>query len=392
MSPFFQYEAVSKAGAVEGGTVMATDVTDARAKLRQMGLLSVLNLEPTATIRRRRISPAKLQETLTSLSILLQSGLPILTALQSVSKRTRSSVIRSALLSMYGAIESGQSLTDAAATTGIFPAHLLAGIRVGEESGKLADSLSRAAEALARENAFRRRMEGILMYPIVVFTFSMFVIGFLVTFVVPQLTEIFEGSTARLPVTTRGLLAVSGFIQGFGPMLAVAVAAGAIGSYIFSRTDRGNDLLERMLFRFEVMRKLYVSRWLASLATLLESGLDLVRALEVSKDSAGLRLMADEMEHLREGLRRGRSFSALVEERPALDVVPSELLASGESGGKLRSVCAAAARALEEEAAREMERFAVLLEPILILSLGLFCGLIVASVLLPIVDMSRAIQ
>lgn len=392
MSPFFQYEAVSKIGAVERGTVMATDVTDARAKLRQTGLLSVLNLEPTSTIRRRRISPSKLQETLTSLSILLQSGLPILTALQSVSKRTRSGVMRSALLSMYGAVESGQPLTDAAATTGIFPSHLLAGIRVGEESGKLAESLSRAADALARENAFRQRMEGILMYPFVVFTFSMFVIGFLITFVVPQLTEIFEGSTARLPVTTRGLLAVSGFIQAFGPMLAMAVAAGAIGFYVFSRTDRGTDLLERTLFRFEVMRKIYVSRWLGSLATLLDSGLDLVRALDVSKDSAGLNLMAGEMDHLRDGLRRGRSFSALVEERPMLDVVPSELLAAGEAGGKLRSVCAAAARALEEEAARQLERFAVLLEPILILSLGLFCGLIVASVLLPIVDMSRAIQ
>ncbi len=392
MSPFFQYEAVSKAGSVERGTVMASDMVDARTKLRQTGLASVLTVEPAGSIQRRRISPARLQETLGSLAILLQSGMPILAAIQSVSKRTRSGAIRSALLSMYGAVESGQSMTDAAAATGIFPAHLLAGIRVGEESGKLADALQRAAATLERENAFRRRMEGILLYPLVVFTFSMFVIGFLITFVVPRLTEIFEGSPVKLPLTTRALLAVSGFIHAAGPAIAVVLAAAAAAGWMFLTTDRGILFREQALFRVEVVRKIYVSRWLASLGTLLESGLDLVRALEVCKDAAGSRLLAVEMDALRDGLRRGRSFSVMVEERPAFDVVPAELMASGESGGKLRMVCAAASKALEEEAARQLERFAVILEPVLILSLGIFCGIIVVSVLLPIIDLSKAVQ
>ncbi|OGH58384.1 MAG: hypothetical protein A3G34_13800 [Candidatus Lindowbacteria bacterium RIFCSPLOWO2_12_FULL_62_27] len=392
MSPFFEYEAVSKAGSVEHGSVMATDIVDARLKLRRTGLTSVLNLEPAETIVRRRVSRSRLQETLTSLSVLLKGGLPLLAAIQAVSSRSRSAAIRSALLSMSGAVESGQSLTDAAAATGVFPPHLLAGIRVGEESGRLAESLTRAAESLARENAFRRRMEGILMYPLIVFTFSMFVIGFLITFVVPQLTDIFEGSTRPLPLLTRGLLAVSSFVQSAGPWLAAALGMILVFGFFYLKTEKGTRLKERALYRIASLRKIALSRWLAALSTLLDSGLDLVKALGVSKDAVGSREIGEDIEYVREGLRHGRSFSVLVGERPMFDVIPTELLAAGESGGQLRMVCAAAATALEEEAAQELERFAVILEPALILCLGLFAGGIVVSILIPIVDMSRSIQ
>lgn len=392
MSPFFQYEAVSKSGGVERGAVMATDLVDARTKLRRTGLASVLNLEPAEVMVRRPVSLSRLQETLTSLSILLKGGLPLLAALESVSSRARSPAIRSAILSMSSAVESGQSLTDAAAATGIFPPHLLAGIRVGEESGKLAESLTRCAEALARENAFRRRMEGILMYPIIVFTFSMFVIGFLITFVVPKLTDMFEGTTQTLPLLTRALLAFSSFIQTAGPMIALFLTILLIAGIIFIKTETGIRVKERTMYRFAVLRKIVLARWLGSLAVLLDSGLDLVKALGVSKDSVGSRELALEIEQVQEGLRRGRSFSALIAERGMFDVVPSELLASGESGGQLKSTCAVASKALEEEASQELERFSVILEPLLILSLGLFAGMIVVSILLPIVDLSKAIQ
>lgn len=392
MTLFFQYEAVSKSGGVERGTVMAHDLTDARTKLRRTGLTSILELEPAAVLKKRRVSLSLLQETLTSLSILLKGGLPLLAALQAVSSRARSAAIRSALLSMSGAVESGQSLTDAAAATGIFPTHLLAGIRVGEESGKLAESLTRSAESLARENAFRRRMESILLYPLIVFSFSMFVIGFLITFVVPKLTDIFEGTTQTLPLLTRILIAVSHGVQTAGPMLAAGLAALLIGGLIFIRTERGMEIKERVLYRLAVLRKIALARWLGSLAVLLESGLDLVKALDVSKDSLASRQLGLEIEFVREGLRRGRSFSALLSERPMFDVIPTELLASGESGGQLKSVCAVASKALEEEASQQLERFAVILEPALILLLGLFSGTIVVSVLLPIVELSRSIQ
>ena len=392
MSPFFQYEAVSRTGGVERGAVMATDLGDARSKLRRTGLTSVLNLEPAQVLEKRRVSPALLQESLTSLAILLKGGLPLLGALQAVSTRSRSAAIRSSFLSMTAAVESGQSLTDAAAATGIFPTHLLAGVRVGEETGRLGESLTLAADALARENAFRRRMEGILMYPAVVFTFSMGVIGFLITFVVPKLMEIFEGSSQPLPVLTRILIFVSHFIQTAGPALAAALGIAVIGGLLFLKTEAGAMAKEAFFYRFAVMRKIALSRWLSSLSVLLNSGLDLVKALDISKESAGGYSLPLEIEHIREGLRRGRSFSVLVAERPMFDVVPSELLASGESGGQLKSVCAIAANALEEESARQLERFAVILEPLLILALGLFTGLIVVSVLLPIVDLSKTIQ
>lgn len=379
-------------GGVERGAVMASDLVDARAKLRRSGLASVVNLEPAETLKKRSVSAALLQETLTSLSILLKGGLPLLSALQAVSRRARSGAIRSAILSMTGAVETGQSLTDAAASTGIFPSHLLAGIRVGEESGRLAESLTRAADALARENAFRRRMETILLYPALVFTFSMFVIGFLITFVVPKLTTIFEGSTQTLPILTRVLLGVSTAMQTAGPSLAAVLSVALVAGLFFLKTEKGELAKEGFLFSFPVLRKIGISRWLGALSVLLESGLDLIKALEVSKDASGSRRLSKEIEFLREGLRRGRSFSVLVSERPMFDVVPTELLASGESGGQLRSVCAVAAKALEEEAAHQLERFALILEPLLILGLGLLTGAIVVSVLLPIVDLSRSIQ
>lgn len=392
MSPFFQYEAVSKGGTVERGSVMASDPADARTKLRRTGMSSVVSLEPVDALQKRSVSPSRLQEALTSLSILIKGGLPILAAIQAVSARSRNSTLRSALLSMSSAVESGQSLTDAAAATGIFPEHLLAGMKVGEESGKLAESLTRAAEALARENAFRRRMEGILLYPCVVFSFSMIVIGFLITFVVPKLTEIFEGSTQTLPILTRILIAFSNFIQSYGPLVGILFAACVLGAWTYFKTDRGGRTRERMLFRLPVMRKIALSRWMMSLSVLLESGLDLIRALEVSKASTGSRMLSEEIDRIKDGLRRGRSFSALVAERPMFDVIPSELLAAGESGGQLRSVCGAASAALEEESTRGLERFAVILEPALILSLGIFSGVIVVSVLLPIADLSKTIQ
>lgn len=392
MSPFFQYEAIARTGDVEKGTIMALDIAEARAKLRRTGFSSVLNLEGVDTVKHRSVSGAALQETLTSLAILLKGGLPLLSALQAVAGRTRSPVIRSAMLSMSGAVESGQSLSDAAAATGVFPEHLLAGIRVGEESGKLSESLTRAADALARENAFRRRMEAILMYPCVVFTFSMFVIGFLLTFVVPKLTAVFEGSTQALPMVTRILLAFSRFVQAAGPSAAAVLLVLFAGGMVFIRTDGGIQWKEGMMYRFAVYRKVVLSRWLSSLSVLLESGLDLVKALDVTKSSAGGRRLGIEVEHLREGLKRGRSFSALIAERPIFDVIPTELIASGESGGQLRMVCAVSATALEEEATRQLERFAMLLEPALILGLGIFAGLIVVSILLPIADLSKAVQ
>ncbi|MBI4180139.1 type II secretion system F family protein [bacterium] len=392
MSPFFQYEALSKTGLLERGEVMASDPADARVKLRRTGLTSVLAVEPVERLHKRKISSTALQDALSSLSILLKAGLPLLPSLQSVSSRARSAGIRSAFLSMSGAVEGGQSLTDAATVTGIFPDSLLAGMRVGEESGRLAETLTRAADALAKENAFRRRMEGLLMYPCIVFTVSMIVIGFLLAFVVPQLSRIFEGSTQPLPWITRGLLAVSGFINAWGTHVAVLLVIALAGALVFTRTETGGRLQARMLLHIGVIRNMYLSRWLAALAVLLESGVDLVKALDVSRVAGGNRELSPVIDGLRDGVKRGRSFTALLREQPVFVDVPSELLAAGESGGQLRSACAACAATLEDQVARRLERFATLLEPLLLCGLGLLAAGIVVSVLLPIMELSGSIR
>lgn len=391
MSPFFQYQAVSRGGDMADGSVTAANLTDARRKLRKLGM-AVVSVEP-GRAPAPKIPPLEiLHEFLKSLSLLLRSGLPLLTALTAQAKRTRHTGLRAALLSMADAVESGRSLADSAHDSAVFPHSVIAALRVGEESGKLSDALSRVAQSIDEERQFRRKIEGLMFYPVMVLSMSMLVLTFLLTYVVPGLAEVLTQSDRPVPALTRFLIFTSTFLAEAGPYIGAALIVALLAGSAFMRSARGQEMKHRTIFRAGWARDILVARFFLSLSVLLESGLDLLKALDVCRDSAGNVALEDEIVHIRESVKRGRGLTSTMEESPTFENSPLEIVAAGESSGDLAASLASSGRYLQDRVALRLERTATLLEPLILVAVAFVVGLIVISILLPIADMSTSIR
>jgi len=405
--PAFRYEAVDAGGATKKGVLNSDSARSARAELRTQGLVPLkvdaiaAQVDAAGVTRSRgfgeRLSATELALFTRQLASLLEAGLPLEQAFTALLEQAERPYMRDLIASIRSEVIGGASLSD---VLGRHPRDFAeiyrALVASGEQIGQLSRVLSRLADYIERRNALIQKVRLAFTYPAIVTVVAFSIVIFLLTYVVPQIVSVFANTKQKLPVLTIIMLAVSDFVRNYGIVVAIAL----VGAWFMWRRALQNPALKRrwhtwlltapLYGKFE--RSLNTARFASTLAITTGSGVPILRALETSRDTlsnvAMQELVEEASDAVREGVSLARSLSAQKHFPPML----IHMIRAGEITGELPAMLDRAAAAQESDLERRTLTIAGLLEPALILAMGVVVLLIVLAVLMPIIEINQLVR
>jgi len=400
----FNFVALDRDGRQVRGLTEAESAKQARRALRERGLNPVDVAESHARAS-GDAAPARNPRRLSGddrilftrlLATLLDSGLPLDDALGAIAKQSSSKHLGALVLALRARVREGYSLEK---SLGFFPAAFpedyAATIGAGEQTRYLPLILQRMSDHLERRQEIQQRIRVASVYPAILVVVSLLVVGGLLTFVVPEVVKVFINMEQRLPLITRGLIAVSDYTADYG----VYVFAGLIGAGFAWRRLRRNPRVRRALDRFALRLPLLGAlvsnndgaRFARTLSVLLSSGVNMVPALTICARSASNVCIRELLERTSERVREGESLGSPLGEAGVLPPLLVHLIANGEASGELTKMLDTAAAAQERHVQTQISVLLGLIEPLLILVMGAIVFIIVLGILLPIFDMNQLI-
>jgi general secretion pathway protein F len=405
--PAFRYEAVDASGATHKGVLNADSPRSARGDLRAQGLTPLLveaiaaQVDASGATRTRafgeRLSTVELALFTRQLASLLEAGLPLEQAFTALLEQAERPYVRDLIASIRSEVMGGSSFSDALTRhPRDFAEIYRALVASGEQIGQLARVLSRLAEYIERRNALVQKVRLAFTYPAIVTVVAFAIVIFLLTYVVPQIVSVFANTKQKLPLLTVMMLAVSNFVRDYGIAMAVLLAGAGFGA----RRALPNPALKLrwhtwlltapIYGKFE--RSLNTARFASTLAITTGSGVPILRALDTSRDTlsnmAMKTLVEDASASVREGVSLARALSAQKHFPPML----IHMIRAGEITGELPAMLERAANSQQQDLERRTLTIAGLLEPVLILAMGLVVLLIVLAVLMPIIEINQLVR
>jgi type IV pilus assembly protein PilC len=382
---------------------VADSETRLRHDLEQKGLC-VLAVRPRRAIaglalalpQRRRIPSREFLVFNQELATLLKAGMPLVQSLDILRQRLTNPVLRSVLDDVYERVRGGASLSEAFAAQGeLFPGVYNASLMAGEKSGSLEVVLRRYVGYMKVIGSVRRRALSALIYPAVLTSLALIVVGIIVLKVIPEFAAFYGVFNAQLPATTRVLFAVSTFLRS---QLALVVAGLAVVGglvWLVIRRPRERTRIDRFILRVPVVgatvRKFATSQLARTLATLLGGGIPLVNAVEIAARSIGNQHMAHEMEWVGQRVREGESFAGALQSRGVFPSVAVKMAEVGESTGALQEMLNSLADFYDEEIETDLGRFVTLVEPVLLIVMGLVIASLLLSLYMPLIQLSGVV-
>ncbi|GAB2780430.1 GspF family T2SS innner membrane protein variant XcpS [Halomonas shantousis] len=399
--PTYRYLALTAEGTRRRDVLQADSERQARQLLRDQGLfprqLVPVRDKAKNVSRRGRVDNETLALLTRQLATLIDAGIPIGDALDALSRQTQKERPRAMLLDIVARVREGYSLADSLGThPATFDTLYRSLVAAGERAGRLAQVLERLADHLERVQQQRQKARTALIYPLVLVGVSIAVVVGLMTYVVPRLAEQFERSDMALPWLTRALIAFSEFLQFAGPGLLVA---GVLGVLVTQRLLRRRAVRQRWhawLLRLPRLGELIVlldtARLTRTLAILTRSGIPLLDALKVSRDTLGNLVMRNAVDLLSERVAAGVSLNRAMTESGRFPPTMLHMIASGESSGTLDRMLERVADTQETTFNRRVDMALALFEPVMILTMGGVVLTIVLAILLPIMRLNGAMQ
>jgi len=408
--PVYAYKGVTQTGKSAKGFVDAESVRAARAKLRRDGVYPTDLAEsgrPRAAkadegSRRvslaflRRVSTLDLALATRQLATLVGAGIPLVEALGALTEQVESTRLKGLVAGVRDRVNEGSSLADAMAQAGAFGDLYVSMVRAGEAGGALEQVLERLAEYLEGQVRLRNRVLSITLYPLMMLGFAVFVVAMLVTFVLPQITQLLESLNQPLPFYTRAIIALSEFARGWWWAVLLALAGGLAGLRAAIRTEKGRVRWDAFKLRLpvlgKVVRLLAISRFARTLSTLLAGGIPIVRALDISRYVANNAIVGAAVERAKESLTEGASLAGPLRASGEFPPLVIHMVDVGERSGELEPMLAKVAENYDEQVENTVTRLTALLEPILILLMvGIVLGIIFA-VLVPMLQITGSIR
>jgi len=397
--PSFRFEAADSAGRIEKGLVEADSAAAARAALRARGLvpLGVDTTVAKGTLRRRRFPEAELALATRQLASLLTAGLPVAQALSATIEQAEENAVREVLAAVRSDVFAGHRLADA---LGQFPREFpdvyRASVAAGEDSGQLAGVMERLANYLEERLALRGKVLAAFLYPAVVTGVALAIVIFLMTYVVPQVVEVFANTRQALPWPTRVLLGITWFIRVAGIWVLLGGVAAFFAFRAWLRLPGRRLLVDRRLLGLplfgRILRGVDTARFASTLAILTGAGVPLLRALDAARATLANSVLAAAVAEIIEAVREGQGLAAALGRQKVFPPVLVHLAASGEATGELAAMLERAAANLSREAERRALALSTLLEPLLILAMGAIVLGIVLAVLMPIIEINQLVR
>jgi general secretion pathway protein F len=394
----FRYQALDAAGASVSGVVEADTPREARTQLRARGLLpSALDKVHVRQPWARGLSAAELSLLTRQMATLLESGLTMEQSLAALIEQAEAPLTREVLAGVKAELMAGASLAAALGShSRSFPEFYRALVRGGEESGALPTVLQHLADYLDGRQALRQKTTLALLYPVLVAIVATAIVTGLLVYVVPQVVQVFQQSRQALPLLTRALIGLSGFLRAAWPYLAVLAVGSAVVTRMALRRPairrRWHALALNLPWVGPLARGVDTSRFASTLAILVGGGVPLLAALASGARVMGNAVMREAVERAIERVREGVSLARALGETRAFPPLLVHLVASGEMSGKLEQMLERAARLETQALERRLVVFLTLLEPAMILVMGAVVLMIVLAILLPIIEINQLVR
>ncbi len=390
--PIFHYKGYRPDGSAASGTIEADGLQDAVAAVKALGVYPKKVGEYRHEEKkwfRGGDDDAVLPHVTRQLSILLSSGVPLIDALRSLSEEKKG-FWRGVLVRIREGVAGGASLSRALdSEKKVFPEFYVNMVAAGEQSGTLDRVLIRVADFLERQAAVRSKIRMSMVYPLFMVSVGFIVLSFLFTFVVPKIVKIFENTKSALPFITVVLIRISNLFVHYWWVLALLLAAVGFGwKRVAEKHRRRIDGL-KLRVPGGVMQSLYFGRFARTLGFLLSGGLPMLQSLELAAKSTGNVIVEERVTDAAKKVAEGARLSASLERFPA---VLLQLISTGEKSGSLAGILEKAADSYEEDFERKVQKALSLLEPSMILAMGLMVGFIVLAVLLPIFQLNQLVK
>ncbi|MDN3638050.1 type II secretion system inner membrane protein GspF [Simiduia curdlanivorans] len=409
--PAFSYQAIDENGRQQKGVVEGDSERSVRAELRGRNLKPINVKVASGGMGRevpslsfsfrmpkfhRRIKDSELTVLTRQMSSLLNSGMPLVEALQSTANQQRKQNLKEMILHVRSRVLEGHSFAQALAEAPhAFDSMYRALVRAGESAGYLGPVLERLAAYTEATFETRQRVRMAMIYPVVLLVVSMGVIAMLMTFVVPELTSVFAHSHRELPTLTIVLITVSNYLSNWGlwSLLALLLAIMGLQKWLQkpSRTLRWHGIILRLPVFGEISAQINSARFASTLSLLTGSGVPLLDAIKISTQVMTNAVMAKASEKLAVDVQEGSSLSRAMEKTKLFPPLLVQMTASGESSGDLDKQLEHAARNMDRELEWRLAAALGIMEPMVVVVMGILVTGIVMAILLPIFEMNTMV-
>ena len=408
--PVYEYIALDGAGKNVNGIIDADSAVAARQRLRGTGIFPVevkeTSSRPTkgtasssVTISNllKRVTGGELSATTRQLSILLGAGVPLVGSLDALISQATNPLLKKILAEIKESINEGNSLAFSLSQhPKVFSQIYINMVRAGEASGSLDLVLERLAEFSEHQQAIRGRFKAALAYPVFMFLIGTLILFFLITFVVPNITSIFKDMEQTLPVPTIALIGVSNFLKSFWWLVLIAVGGAIVLVKRLIKTPRGKQIWDGIKLRVPILgvinTKTAMARFGRTLGSLSRSGVPLLSALQIVRNIVNNVLIAEVIDNAMEEIAAGKSLATPLARSRWFPSIAVQMIAVGEQSGELENMLDKIAEVYERETESQIMAMTSMLEPVMILFMGVAVGFIVISILLPIFEMNQMIR
>lgn len=402
--PIFRYKGYLQSGKSSEGSITADSIRDAREKLKGSGILPAeieadeKNSAKTGIFSRRRsVGLPELALLTRRLATLIGASMPLFEAVTTLMEQERPGELRSVLSRVKERLAEGRGLAAALESESqLFSESYISMVAAGEASGALDLVLERLADFLEGQEAVRSKVTTALAYPILMAVVGGGVMLFLLTFVIPKITGVFADNKAALPLITVILLKVSMIVRkGWWALAALVAAVLFIYRRLIQREDfrlKRDALLLKIPGMGALLQKLILARFAKILGLLLISGVPVIKAMEITGEAVVNRAYRTFLGEARAELIEGGKLSATLARSPLFPPLLVHMIGIGEQSGTMEKMLDKAGSAFEKEFDTATTRFMALLEPVLVLAMGLSVGFVVVAVLLPIFQLNQLVK
>jgi len=410
--PVFEYRGVTKAGREVKGVQDSDSPKTLRDELKKQGVF-VSQLRETSAAGEGtegaqgsggllarltgRVKVAQLSEMTRLIATLLRANISIVDSLAAVARQSENQRLSRVLNEVRRSVTEGKSLNGAMADhPWVFPDLYINMVRAGESSGTLDQVFLRLADFTEAQAKLKSRIMGAMTYPVIMLFLGTGVVSLLMAFVVPKLTVMFTEMGGKLPAITRGLIAVSEFVQNWWHVSLAAIAFALWMFNRYRRTEIGKKSLDRLTLKLPLfgglMRLVGVARFARTLGTLLHSGVPIITAMEIVKHVIGNSVLADAVENARLAVKEGDSLGPPLMRSGEFPPMVVHMITVGEQSGQLEEMLDNVATAYETQVDGKINVMTALLEPLMIVGMGVVVALIVFAILTPMLQMNELLK
>jgi len=400
----FAYDAINAQGLEISGVIHAPDLTTARDQLQMRGLLAQTLRERTNAGKRsaaspfKKVKPKSLQVFARQFATMIASGVSVVAALVTLEEQTDDRYLAEVIADVRSEVEGGVVLSKALARhPKVFNRLFVAMVEAGESSGTLDTVLDRVALQIEKETQIKRRVKGAMIYPAVVITFATLVLTFMLMFIIPVFVKVFDQLNGNLPMLTQMVMKVSYALRHWWFVIFPAIALLVFVLRRLKRTDRGRQAWDRFKLRIplrigDVVHKVALARFSRTLSTLVSAGVDIIKALEITGATSGNWVVEQSLVRIRSRVHEGVPISQPLQEDPVFPPMVGQMVKIGEETGELDGMLGKVADFYEDEVDTSIQSLTSIIEPILMICVGVMVGTIVISMYLPMFKMLTLIK